>query len=96
MAAHQVGETIRLNAAITDSDGNPGDPASVKIQANDPDGTEVVLLTDMTNPAIGAYYYDYLIPSGLGTYSWNVTAIGVGGRVTIVKDMFSVNPAIGE
>lgn len=96
MAARQVGETVRLNAAITDSDGDPGDPITVKIAINLPDGTEALPSTDMVNLVVGSYYYDYLIPSSEGTYSWNVTATGAIGRITIVKDIFSVNPAIGE
>lgn len=96
MAARQAGETVRLNAAITDVDGDPGDPSEVKIAINKPDGTEALPATDMVNLAVGSYYYDYLIPSDLGTYSWNVTATGAVGRITIVKDIFSVNSAIGE
>ena len=96
MAARQVGETIRLNAVITDVDGDPGDPVTVKIAINLPDGTEALPATDMVNSAVGSYYYDYLIPSSEGTYSWNITAVGAAGRITIVKDIFSVNPAIGE
>lgn len=96
MAAHQVGETVRLNAAVTDVDGDPSDPSEVKIEIDKPDGTEALPVTDMVNSAVGSYYYDYLIPSDLGTYSWNVTATGVAGRITIVKDIFSVNSAIGE
>lgn len=96
MAAHQVGETVRLNAAITDINGDSGDPSTVQIMINLPEGTEALPATNMINSAVGSYYYDYLIPSDLGTYTWNVTAVGATGRVTIVKDMFSVNSSIGE
>lgn len=96
MTAYQVGETIRLKASITDSDGVLGDPATVKIQINRPDETEDIVALDMTNTDVGLYYYDYSIPNELGTYSWNVTAVGAGDRITIVKDRFSVNPAIGD
>ena len=91
---YQIGETIRLGAVITDYAEEPVNPLSVKVRINFPDGTEAIASSDMVNLKVGEYRYDYLIPSDLGTYCWNVTATGAGGRVTIVRDMFSVNVAI--
>lgn len=91
---YQAGETIRLEAAITDSAGEPVGPTTVKIAINKPDGTEGVVSSGMTNPDTGSYYYDYLIPDDLGTYNWHVIATGSTGRITICKDMFSVNTEI--
>lgn len=92
--ANQVGETIRLTATITDVDEEAINPTTVKISINKPDGAQALPATSMVNPSIGSYHYDYLAPSVLGTYAWNVTAIGSGGRVTIAKDMFSIDEAV--
>lgn len=92
--ARQVGETVRLNAIITDIVDNPTDPTTLKIKINKPDGTEALPSSDMIKSVIGGYYYDYLIPSDLGTYSWNAIATGSAGRITIGKRVFSVNAAI--
>lgn len=94
MSVYQVGETIRLNASITNDSETSVDPSTVKIKIKNPDGTEAVASSDMVNPAVGSYYYDYLISDNTGTYNWSVTATGSEGRITIVKDMFSVNSAI--
>lgn len=95
MSAYQVGETIRLTAAITDSDsGAAVDPAIVKISINKPDGTAGVEDADMTKSATGSYYYDYSIPSNMGTYSWKVVATGSVGRITIVRNSFSAEVSI--
>lgn len=94
MIFYQVGETLRLNAVITDSDGNLYDPSSVKIKINKPDGTEALPLSNMMELSKGSYYYDYLIPNNLGTYKWSVATTGFGGRITIVKNMFNVDAAI--
>ena len=90
----QIGETIRLLVTITNVDGDASDPATVKISINLPDGESAVALANMTKSETGSYYYDYLIPSTLGDYNWNVTAVGSGGRITIVKDSFSATTAI--
>ena len=94
MTFYQVGETLRLNAIITDSDGSLYDPSSVKVKINKPDGTEALPFSNMVKLSIGSYYYDYLIPNGLGTYRWGVVATGFGGRITIDKDLFNVDVAI--
>lgn len=90
----QIGETIRLLVTITNVDGDASDPATVKISINLPDGEGSVVAVNMTKSETGSYYYDYLIPSNLGDYNWNVTATGSGGRITIVKDSFSATTAI--
>ena len=94
MIFYQVGETVRLNATITDSSGNLSDPSTVRIKVNKPDGTEAVPSSDMTRSDVGLYYYDYVIPNDLGKYRWNVTAIGSSDRITIVKNLFDVDVAI--
>lgn len=94
MAAYQSGETIRLAATITDSDGEAADPTTAKIAINDPSGTQVVTAVDMVNPEVGSYHYDYLIPNDIGAYNWQVTAVGSAGRITIVKDSFNVELSI--
>lgn len=94
MATYQVGETIRLTATITDVDSVAADPATVKIAIDKPDGEEAVSATDMEKSETGSYYYDYLISTMTGNYSYSVTGTGSGGRITITKDTFFVNVAI--
>jgi len=90
----QVGETVRLLVSIADLAGTPVDPTTVKVAINDPDGEEAVADTDMTKSETGEYYYDYLIPNATGNFTWNATATGSGGRVTIGKKTFPVEAAL--
>lgn len=94
MAAYQTGETIRLKAAITDVNDVVASPTTVKISINKPNGVAAVESADMINPSAGSYYYDYLIPSDEGTYSWKTVATGASSRVTIVKSLFSGEESI--
>jgi len=91
---YQVGETARLHAYITDVDLAPADPVTVKISITDPDGGAVITAVDMVNSATGTYYYDYLVPAGLGKFLYNITAVGGDGRITIVKDAFIAEAAL--
>lgn len=91
---YQVGEIIRLKAAVTDSEGTATNPTTIKITINKPDGSVGQIATNMETSETGAFYYDYLIPSVEGTYNWKVTATGSGGRITIVKDSFVVERSI--
>ena len=91
---YQAGETIRLKAAITKvSDGTAVDPTTVKITINKPDGSVAQAVADMTNDAVGSYYYDYTIATDIGTYHYSINAT-TGARVTIEKDVFVVDEAI--
>lgn len=90
---YQTGETLRLTATITDSDGVAADPAATVISIEKPDGTLDIDGSAMTKAAVGSYYYDYAIPS-MGTYKAQVTATGSTGRVTIVPDRFLVEASI--
>ena len=92
--ADQIGETPRLVATITDVDNDSVDPPIVTISINKPNKVVDVVTVAMTNPAVGSYYYDYLIPDITGTYNWKVTATGSGGRVTIGKTSFTVEKSI--
>ncbi|MCK4814689.1 hypothetical protein KA005_02875 [bacterium] len=90
---YQIGETVRLNATVTNISAEAADPSTIKISINGPDGVAVVEDADMENPEVGAHYYDYTIPAGMGTYRYNVEAVGGEGRITIVKDTFEVDGA---
>lgn len=92
---YQVDETARLQAVVTDINEVAADPATVKITIKNPKGSKVVSSIDMTNDAVGSYYYDYLCPSILGEYDYKIVAVGSDDRVTIVKDSFHVNESIG-
>ncbi len=90
---YQEGETIRITAAITDSEGDPAEPTAIVISIEKPDGTLSVNGAAMSGSA-GAYHYDYLIPSDEGVYLVKVKATGTGGRITIKPDDFKVEATI--
>lgn len=93
MTTYQVGETVRITATITDSDGSAADPTTTTIKIVDPAGTTKVDDSAMTNPSTGTFYYDYTIPSASneGKWTYNVTGTGASARVTIVKSSFDVD-----
>jgi len=91
---YQIGETARLYAYITDVDLAPADPVTVKISITDPDGAAVITADNMETSATGTYYYDYLVPSSLGKFLYNITAVGGDDRITIVKDAFIAEAAL--
>ena len=91
---YQVGETIRITAAITDIAGAAADPSAVVISIQIPAGTLGVTNAAMTKSAVGSYYYDYTIAGGVGNYNTQVKATGTGGRVTIDTDHFQAEAAI--
>jgi len=90
---YQVGETIRLNAAITNAAGEAVNPTTVLITINKPDGSVGQAATAMANPETGSYNYDYLIATDIGAYHYSVKAT-TGTRITIEKDVFVVDEAI--
>lgn len=92
MKIYQAGETARLEAIITDSNGDKSDPATIKITIEELDRTAVVTSVSMTKDVTGEYYYDHTCGAA-GEYRYNVIAVGAGGRVTIVKDRFIINAA---
>ena len=89
---YQAGETIRLTATVTNIAGSAADPATMKININKPNGKIAGEEINMIKKETGFYYYDYLIPEDTGAYRYNIVAVGVSGRVTIVRDKFSVQP----
>lgn len=98
MTTYQLGETIRITATITDTDGNAADPTTTLIYIKKPEGTLIIDGIAMTNPVVGVYYYDYLIPGetvGIsGIYSYKIEATGSAGRVTIVNSSFKAEASI--
>jgi uncharacterized protein YfaS (alpha-2-macroglobulin family) len=94
MTLYQAGETLRINAQITDSAGDPTDPTTVTISIKKPDGTLDVTDAAMSSDVAGTYYYDYAIASDTGLYYASVEATGSAGRVTIKPDSFSIGNAI--
>lgn len=90
MAFH-AGQTISLPIAITDINSEAADPASVKINIAQPDDKLIVDSKPVSKIETGSYNYDYLLPEGIvGTYRYNVVAVGGGGRITIAKSSFLV------
>ena len=92
--AHQVGESLRITATLTDIDEDPVSCVSVTISIKKPDGTMDVTDAAMTAGVDGTYYYDYVIPSDVSLYREEIKATGSGGRVTIEHGNFLVESAI--
>ena len=88
--SYQVGETIRLTAAVTNIAGSAVDPVTMKIAINKPNGVVAGSAINMEKEETGVYCYDYLIPDNTGVYRYKTTAVGADDRITIVKDTFSV------
>lgn len=91
---YQVGETMRITATITDTDGDTADPVTTVISIKKPDGTLGVDAAAMTKSETGIYYYDYLIASDIGTYRVSIKATGSAGRITIEPVHFRAEAAI--
>ena len=92
MTTYQLGETPRITATITDSDGAAADPATTLISIEKPDGTLAVDGTAMTKSETGSYYYDYTLDPDatgqVGAYHYKVECTGSGGRITIKRSSF--------
>ena len=54
MTTYQLGETVRLTATVTDSDGAASDPTTTKISIRKPDKSMAATAQDMTKSATGA------------------------------------------
>lgn len=97
VTTYQLGETPRLEAAITETaTGDAADPTTTTIKIIDSEGTTKADGVAMTKNDVGDYYYDYDIPSDgvLGPWKYNVVATGSGGRVTIKRSWFNVENEI--
>jgi len=98
MTTYQLGETVRLTATVTDSDGAASDPTTTKISIRKPDKSMAATAQDMTKSVTGSYYYDYLIAAEdtgqEGTYNVRVTATGAASRVTIQTSTFDAEVSI--
>jgi uncharacterized protein YfaS (alpha-2-macroglobulin family) len=98
MTTYQLGETVRVDATITDEDGTATDPATVTVSIRGPDGVMLITDTSMTQDGVGLYHYDYTLiseTSGLvGKYTYKVECTGSGGQVTIKNSTFKVEASI--
>lgn len=96
ITTYQQGETPRITATITDSDGNAADPSTILISIEKPDDSIAVDGTAMTKSEVGIYYHDYTIPADgvIGPWRYNVVATGTAGRVAIKRSWFNVELAI--
>lgn len=84
-----LNEDARLPATIKDTDAVLVDPTTVEIEITNPDGTEAQAATAMTNLSQGKYVYFHRV-TNVGTYTYEVTATGSAGKVTIERDTFIV------
>lgn len=90
MTTYQTGESLRITAAIVDTDGAAVDPTTVVISIGKPDRSLDITDAAMTKSETGSYYYDYTIASDTGVYYIAVKATGSAGRITIEPDSFDV------
>jgi len=98
MTTYQLGETVRLTATVTDSDGAASDPTSITISIRKPDKAMGITKQAMTKSTTGVYKYNYTIAAeenGLeGTYNVRVTATGAEALVSIETSSFDVEASI--
>ena len=91
---YQIGESVKISATITDTDGDAAIPTNVVISIQKPDGSAAITDAAMTTDVAGTYYYDYPIPDDTRVYRVSVKATGSGGKVTIELSRFVVEAAI--
>ena len=98
MTTYQLGETVRLTATVTDSDGAASDPTSITISIRKPDKAMGITKQAMTKSTTGVYKYNYTIAAeenGLeGTYNVRVTATGAEALVSIETSSFDAEVSI--
>ena len=90
---YQIGESVKISATITDTDGDAAIPTNVVISIQKPDGSAAITDAAMTTDVAGSYYYDFVIDSAR-VYRVYVKATGSGGRVTIEPDRFVAEEAL--
>ena len=91
---YQIGESVKISATITDTDGASATPTSVVISIKKPDGTVAITDAVMSTDVAGSYYYDYTIADDTRVYRVAIKATGAGGRVTIELSRFVVEEPI--
>ena len=90
MSEFHKGSLPRLSAAFKDAAGTLGDPSTVTVKYQKPDGTEVtkVYVTDVevVKDSVGNYHIDVSASaSGVWVYRWQST-----GPVTAAEAIFTV------
>ena len=91
---YQIGESVKISATITDTDGDAAIPTNVVISIQKPDGTLIVDEVAMSSDVAGTYYYDYTVADDTRVYRVSIKATGSGGRVTIELSRFVVEESI--
>lgn len=91
----QQGETMCETVLVYNTLDVLFDPDYVKITVNDPDGTEMLAETSMTNTATGTYTYGYDIPTDATLGIWSIKMQSIYNSETVIKnDTFKVTEAI--
>ena len=84
-----LNEDARLPATIKNIAAALADPTTVEIEITNPDGTQAQAPTAMTNLSTGEYVHFHRV-TNVGTYTYEVTATGSAGKITIERDTFIV------
>ena len=86
MNTYPFGATVRIKCTFTDPAGALGDPTTVTLKVEGPDGVETTY-TDAVKDAVGLYHRDILVSgSGYWSYRW----IGTGAIAQVDEDQFQV------
>lgn len=95
MESFQQGETVEiLTYSYTYSDVLINQ-TTLTVTINQPDGTEVLAATVMTNDSTGVYSYNYTLEDDADIGVWTVKIIATSGtEYTIQNDLFKVTTAI--
>lgn len=92
IGTYQIGETVRVEAHVTNAAGASVDPTTTKMTLKSPSRAVVVNDVAMTPDTTGEFYSDYNIPSDTGEpgeYSGKVELVGATSRVTIKTFKFT-------
>lgn len=83
---YAIGQMLRLQGTVRDTDGNLFDPPPVKFNITTPAGVTSVF--DAVNDGVGLYHYEYT-PADAGNYAWWFSGTGT----VQPADIFTVIPA---
>jgi len=91
-----IGNTVRLQATFKRFDGILSDPESLTFKVYDSSKRLIFAdnLTNINKISVGLYYYDYLIPNGIGDLTYEFSGILEGsvilGRGNIDREFKSM------
>lgn len=80
-----IGDTIRVEADFCDWQDNPVDLTDISITVYDKDKSQIeTITTNIDNPSVGTYQYDYTIPDGDGYIAVEFRGL-LGGKPKVIR-----------